>query len=483
MNKGVVYYVISRMLLVEAGLMLVPLIVGLIYRESMQTIGSFSITIAALLIIGLVSGAKKPRNMNLYIKEGLVIASLSWIVLSIFGCLPFFISGEIPSFVDAFFESSSGFTTTGSSILSNIEGLSHSMLFWRSMTHLLGGMGVLVFALALMPSMTSDSVNIMKAEVPGPVFGKVASKLKDSARFLYIIYLAMTLTLILLLMLGGMDWFDASIHAFGTAGTGGFSNKNISVAYFDSAYIQYVLSFAMVAFGVNFNLYYLIVIRQAKKALKNEELRWYFLILLTAIILIVLNTLGQYDSFQKQIREVFFTVSSIMTTTGFTIMDFSGWPLLSRTLLLLLMFIGASAGSTGGGIKVSRIAILIKTAVAEVFKSKEQRQMLSIKFDGALVDRPIVRSVTRYLLVYIGTFIGLVLIVSLDVSDFETAFSAVAATFNNIGPGFGAVGPSSNYAQMTGLSKIALSLGMIVGRLELFPVLVLFLPSTWRKRG
>ena len=483
MNKGIVRYVIARMLLVEAGLMILPLVVGLVYRESIRTTGSFLAVITVLAVLGLLAGFKKPKNMSLYVKEGLVIASLSWVALSFFGSLPFFLSGEIPSLVDAFFEASSGFTTTGSSILSDIESLSRSILYWRSLTHLTGGMGVLVFALALLPNLSSNSVNIMKAEVPGPVFGKLVSKLSQSARILYIIYLAMTVVLILLLMFGGMDLYDASIHAFGAAGTGGFSVKNISVGYYNSTYIYYVLSVAMIAFGINFNLYFLFVIRQARKVLRNEELRWYLAIIAIAVVLLCINTYGQYDSAAMLIRDVVFTVSSIITTTGYTVTDFSTWPLLSRTILLLLMFVGACAGSTGGGLKISRVAILIKTAFAEVRKAKEQRRVVSIKFDGISLDTNVVRSICRYFIVYIGIFVLLVLLLCLDVPDFLSAFSAAAATFNNIGPGLGSVGPVCNYSQLTDFSKIVLSIGMIAGRLELYPILVLFLPSTWRKRG
>lgn len=483
MNRGIVRYVLGRMLLVEAGLMVLPLIVGLVYRESFRTVGSFLIVIAGLTALGLLSGVKKPRSMSLYVKEGLVIASLSWVVLSLFGSLPFLISGEIPSIVDAIFESTSGFTTTGSSILNDVEALSHSILFWRSLTHLLGGMGVLVFALALLPNMSSNAVNIMKAEVPGPVFGKIVSKLKDSARILYIIYLVMTAALIILLMFGGMDWFDASIHAFGTAGTGGFSNKNTSIAYFDSTYIHVVLTVSMIAFGINFNLFYLMLIRQVRKALKNEELRWYLAIIIIAVTLIFINTSGQYDSVFRQTKDVVFTVASIITTTGYTTANFNNWPLFSRTILLLLMFVGASAGSTGGGLKIARIGILVKTAFADIRKAKEKRQVVSVKFEGIPLQQNVIRSVSRYFIVYFGVFILIALLLSLDVPDFTTAFSATVATFNNIGPGFGQVGPTSNYSALTDFSKIILSVGMIAGRLELYPVLILFIPSTWHKRG
>ena len=483
MNKGIIRYVLGRMLLLEAALMILPLIIGLLFGEGMRTIGSFLIVIALLTALGLSMGIKKPQSMHLYAKEGLVIASLSWLFLSFFGGLPFVFSGEIPSLVDAFFESSSGFTTTGSSILTNVEALSRSIKYWHSFTHLIGGMGVLVFGMALFPKMNSESVNIMKAEVPGPVFGKLVSKLRDTARILYIIYLAMTAVLIVLLMFGGMDWYDASLHAFGAAGTGGFGIKNTSVAYYNSAYIEYVLGIAMIVFGINFNLYFLIVAGQVKKALKNEELRWYLVIILIAFVLICINISGQYDSFPRLIRDVFFTVSSIITTTGYSTADFGAWPVFSHAILLLLMFFGACAGSTAGGLKISRVGILIKTAFAEIRRSKEPRQMISIRFEGSALDRTVIRSVARYFIVYMCTFSCLLLLVCLDAPDFITAFSAVAATFNNIGPGLGIVGPTASFAELSDLSKIALSIGMIAGRLELYPVLVLFLPSIWSKRG
>ncbi len=483
MNKGIVRYVLGRMLLVEAGLMTVPLVVGLFYQESLKSVGSFIIVIALLMITGLATGIKEPKNTRLFTKEGLVIAALSWFLLSFFGGLPFVFSGEIPSLVDAFFETSSGFTTTGASILTNVEAMCHSMLFWRSFTHLIGGMGVLVFALALLPNTNPRSVNIMKAEVPGPVFGKLVSKLRDTARILYIIYLAMTATLIILLMFGGMDWFDASLHAFGAAGTGGFGIKSTSVAFYNSAYIDYVLGVAMIAFGVNFNLYYFILARQAKKALKNEELRWYLAIVLIAVVLICINLSGQYDSVSRMIRDVFFTVSSVQTTTGYSTVDFGSWPVFSHAVLLLLMFFGACAGSTAGGLKISRVGVLIKTAFAEIRKSKEPNQVVCVKYDGNILDKSALSSIARYFVIYIGVFFGLVLLLCLDAPDFLTAFSAVAATYNNIGPGLGMVGPTFSYAGLPAFSKILLSVGMIAGRLELYPVLVLFMPSTWRKRA
>ena len=483
MNKGIVRLVLGRIMLVEAGLLALPVIVGLIYRENLRTLGAFLAVIALLLAAGGALSLKKPQSMQLYIKEGLAIASLSWILLSFFGALPFVLSGEIPSLADAFFESASGFTTTGSSILTNVEAMSRSLQFWRSFTHFVGGMGVLVLALALLPSTSAGYVNIMKAEVPGPVFGKFMSKLKDTARTLYLIYFVMTVVLIALLMLGGLDWFDASVNAFGAAGTGGFSVKNTSIAFYNSAYIDWVLSIAMIAFGINFNLYYLILIKQARKAFKSQELRCYLGIILAAVVLICANLAGRYDSVSRLIRDVFFTVSSVITTTGFTTADYGSWPLFSQFIVLVLMFVGACAGSTGGGLKVSRVVILLKTALTELRRSKDPKRALSIVFEGDRLDQTTLRSVSSYFLIYIALFAFQLLLICLDTPDFTTAFSAVAATFNNIGPGLGAVGPTSNFAALSWFSKLLLSFGMIAGRLEIFPVLVLFMPSTWEKRG
>lgn len=483
MNRGMVRFVLGRMLLVEAGLMILPLVVGLVYREGIRTLGSFALVIGILTAVGLAAGLKKPTSMRFYAKEGLFIASMSWLLLSFFGSLPFIFSGEVPSLADALFEAVSGFTTTGATILTDVEAMSRSLLFWRSFTNLIGGMGVLVLALAVLPASTSESVHIMKAEVPGPTFGKLVSKVKDTARILYIIYLVMTVVLIVLLILGGMDWFDAFIHAFGAAGTGGFSSKNASILHYNSAYLEIVLGVAMLAFGVNFTLYYLILIGQAKRALKNEELRWYLLIILAAVVIICLNVSPRYDSVPRLIRDVFFTVSSIITTTGFSTADFGAWPALSQAVLLLLMFFGACAGSTGGGLKILRVGVLIKTALAEVRKSKEPRRVIGVKFEGQLLPDGVTLSIGRYFVVYAAVFIAILLLICLDSQDFLTSFSSVTATFNNIGPGLGTAGPAYSYAGFSDLSKLVLIMSMITGRLELFPVLILFMPSTWRRRG
>ncbi|MCA9764850.1 MAG: TrkH family potassium uptake protein [Carnobacterium sp.] len=481
MNKSVVKFIIGRILRIEAVLMIAPLIVSFIYKEDKVYQFSFLIVMVTLLLISQLLCRGKVDKRQMYAKEGFIIVSLSWIVLSFFGSLPFVISGDIPSFIDAFFETSSGFTTTGSSILTDVEALAHSMLFWRSFTHLVGGMGVLVFALAVMPQTGSESVHIMKAEVPGPVFGKVVAKLSASARILYAIYLAMAAVMVILLLFGGMSFFDALLHAFGTAGTGGFGVRNGSILAYDSAYIDVILSIGMILFGINFNLYYFILIGHIKEAFSSEELRWYFAIIGSAIFLICLNICTTYESIGTMVRDVFFSVSSIITTTGFSTVNFGEWPLFSRMILLLLMFFGGMAGSTAGGLKISRIALLIKSSVAEFKRMSQPNRIVVIKHEKKTIEQDTLRSVVNYLLVYIVIFIALVLIISLDFNDFESAFSSIVATFNNIGPGLGTVGPMGGYSGLSNWSKIVLSFVMIAGRLEIFPIIILFSPRTWRR--
>lgn len=481
MNKSIIRFIIGRILKIEALLMIAPLVVSLIYQEDSLYQFSFLIVILALFFIGSLLCRGEVNKRQLYAKEGFIIVSLSWIVLSFFGSLPFVISGDIPSLIDAFFETSSGFTTTGSSILTDVEVLAHSMLFWRSFTHLVGGMGVLVFALAVMPQTGSESVHIMKAEVPGPVFGKVVAKLSSSARILYLIYLSMTAVMVILLLFGGMNLFDALLHAFGTAGTGGFGVRNGSLLSYDSAYIDVVLSVGMILFGINFNLYYLILIGHIKEAFSSEELRWYFAIIGSAVLLICLNIYTTYESIWMMIRDVFFSVSSIITTTGFSTVDFGKWPLFSRMIILLLMFIGGCAGSTAGGLKVSRVSLLVKSAIAEFKRMSQPNRIVVIKHEKKTIERDTIRSVINYFLVYLVIFITLVLIISLDFNDFESAFSTIASTFNNIGPGLGQVGPMGGYSGLSNWSKIVLSFVMIAGRLEIFPIIILFSSRTWRR--
>ncbi len=391
------------------------------------------------------------------------------------------ISRSIPSVIDAFFEAASGFTTTGASILEAPQALLRSQLFWRSFTHLIGGMGILVFALAVMPRIKSDGVFIMKAEVPGPVFGKLQSRVRGTARVLYIMYLAMTAFLTVLLVLGKMPLFDALLHAFGTAGTGGFGIQSNSVAYYASPYLHYVIAFGMLAFGVNFNLYYALLFRRMKGVFKNEEFRWYIGFVIGALALILLNTRALYESFSEQLREVFFTISSIMTTTGYTINDYEKWPLFSHVVLLGLMMVGGMAGSTAGGLKVSRVALYIKSSIQEFRGSLNPNRRLPLRFEGKSTGSELKSKVFQYLAIYILLYIIFLGIVALDAPDFMTSFSAVAATFNNIGPGFGAVGPTRSYAELSDLSKVALSFAMIMGRLEIIPIVALLSPRTWRR--
>lgn len=476
-----VKYVIGRILQVEALLLVLPLAVSIIYQEQWIYPFSFLSVGLVLLAVGYLLCRKEPSNKHLFAKEGFVIVSLSWILLSIFGGLPFVVNGDIPSFIDAFFETSSGFTTTGSSILTDVEELSHSSLFWRSFTHLVGGMGVLVFALAVLPQIESETVHIMKAEVPGPVFGKLVSKLSSSARILYKIYLSMTAVVVVLLLFGGMNLFDALLHAFGAAGTGGFGIKNGSIAPYDSAYIDYVLSFSMLVFGVNFNLFYLALLGQVREVFNSEELRWYIGIVIGAVVLISANLFTHYESVARLVRDVFFTVSSIITTTGYSTADFGTWPMFSQTILLILMFFGASAGSTAGGLKISRVIILWKTAVSEFKRNAHPNRVVTVKYEGKPLDKEIKHGVTNYFVIYMIIFFALLLLISIDAPDFTSAFSAVAATFNNIGPGLGTVGPVASFAHISNFSKVILSLAMIAGRLEIFPILILFNRNTWRK--
>lgn len=481
MNYGMVRYTIGRILLVQAALLGLPLLVGFLYQEPWPNIRSFLVPMAVLLGVGASLSWKRPLKTTFYAREGFSIVALSWFLMSFFGSLPFVFSGAIPSLIDAFFETSSGFTTTGASILTDVESLPHAILFWRSFTHLIGGMGVLIFALAILPQVGPDTVHLMKAESPGPSFGKIMARVSHSARMLYIIYLSMTAVLTGLLLLGGMPLFDSLLHAFGAAGTGGFGIKNASVGYYENAYFEVVLGVGMILFGVNFNIYYLIVMRQFRSALKNEELRWYFGIIILSIGLICVDVYDRYHNLALMLKDVFFTVSSIITTTGFATRDFAQWPLTSHVVLLLLMFCGAMAGSTGGGIKVSRIAIYVKTSLQEIRHMISPNRMLPIKFENKTIDTSILRGVSFFFMTYMFFFSICLLIVSLDAPNFVTAFSAVAATINNIGPGLDMVGPAGNYAAFSDLSKVTLSVAMIAGRLEIFPVLILLSPRTWRK--
>ena len=477
MNVFMILYTVGTLLKVEAALMLLPAAVGLLYKESPV---AFLLTIAALLAVGQAMAWKKPRNTAIYAKEGFLIVGLSWTLMSIFGALPFVISGEIPRFVDAFFETVSGFTTTGASILTDVEAMSRGMLFWRSFTHWVGGMGVLVFVLAVLPKAEAQTLYIMKAEVPGPTCGKLVARVRQTALILYGIYLVMTVILIALLVLGGMPLFDSVLHAFGTAGTGGFGIKATSIGHYNSAYIDYVIGIFMMLFGVNFNLYYYLLLGDFVSVYKSEELRWYLGIIATAVGMITLNILPQYGSVLNSLRYAFFQVSSIITTTGYTTADYSLWPSFSQTILVMLMFIGAMAGSTGG-IKVSRVVVLVKNAYRELCAMRSPRSVNRLKFEGKAMDKTTISGIQAFFTAYVVLFCLSILVLSLDQQDHVSNLTAVAACINNIGPALGVCGPMGSYAPFSDLSKYMLSFDMLAGRLEIFPMLMLFAPSTYRR--
>ena len=479
MNYRMIVYIMGRILVTIAATMLLPLFISVYYNDG--NIIPFLVPIIIALIAGGAASVRTPKDKSLFVREGLVIVSLSWVVISIVGCLPFYISREIPSFTDAFFETVSGFTTTGSSILSNVEAMSKSLIFWRSFTHWLGGMGVLVFAMAIFSSKDTRTTHIMRAEMPGPVVGKLTSKWQFSIRILYTIYITLTLSETALLLLGGMPLFDSLVHAFGTAGTGGFGIKNNSIAFYNSAYIDYVIGIFMLLFGINFNVYYLLLIRKFSQIKSNNEMRWYLGILLGAAVLVGINIMPIYKTFGQAFRYSFFQVSSIMTTTGYSTADFTQWPVLSQMILVMLMFIGGCAGSTSGGIKVIRLIVLVKTAVREVKLTASPRSVFSVKADGKQIDPGILTGILAYFVVYMVLMGITILIVSLDNADPTTTVTAVISTLNNIGPGLGAVGPLGNFGGFSNLSKWVMSCAMLAGRLEFYPLLILFTPYTWKR--
>ncbi len=481
MNFGIVVYVIGWVLILEGGFMLLPAATGAIYGEY----GAMSIYLAvgsACAVIGFLLRLKKPVKRTFYAREGFVTVALSWIALSIAGALPFSLTGDIPSYVDALFEIISGFTTTGSSILPEVEALSHANLIWRSFSHWIGGMGVLVFVLAVLPMTGGSSLNLMKAESPGPSVGKLVPKIRRTALLLYRIYLAMTLVQIVIMLIGGMPLFDTLCLTFGTAGTGGFGVRSDSIAGY-SDFLQNVITVFMFLFGVNFSFYYLLLIRKRDEALKMEEVRWYFGIYLTAVLLITVDLTrnGVQGSVLRHLQEAAFQTASIMTTTGYATPDFDMWPMSSRALLVLLMFIGACAGSTGGGIKVSRIVLYLKQIRRELRKQIHPRTVKVLHMDGKAMDMNMLHSCNVFLLAYFVIFAVSMIILTLDGFDLTTTFTAVAATINNIGPGLGKVGATGNFADFSVLSKFVMMFDMLAGRLEIMPMLVLFHPKAWRR--
>ncbi len=487
MNKRMVAYILGLLLICEAGLLLFPLIVALIYGDT--TITSFLTTIGFLCAIGLILIKLKPKDTTIYARDGLVSVALGWIFLSLFGAFPFYLSGEIPSYIDAVFETVSGFTTTGSSILTDVEAMSKSLVFWRSFTHWIGGMGVLVFVMAVLPlAGGGGDLHLMRAESPGPSVSKLVPKSNKTARILYYIYFALTVACIIFLKIGGMPLFDSLTLSFGTAGTGGFGILNDSVASY-SPYCQTVITIFMALFGINFNFYFLLIFKKFKDAMKSEEVWAYLGIMLSAILIIAINISNQFGSFFEALHHSAFQVSSVMTTTGYSTVDFNQWPELSRMILCMIMCIGACAGSTGGGFKVSRVIILVKYAAKEIRAISHPRSIKTLKFEGARIKDETIRSTTAYLAIYVLIFCISLLLVSADKTDFVTNVTSVISAFNNIGPnlgprlidgaspGFGAGGPFSNFSAFSDFSKIVLTADMLLGRLEIIPLLVLFTPS------
>ncbi len=479
MNRKMIRTTIGQVMLVEAALMALPLITAVIYRE-FDTIIPFVIPMALLTVTGYLMSRKKPEDMTIYARESFVIVSLSWIVVSLFGALPFTISGEIPSYIDAVFEIVSGFTTTGASILTDVEALSHSMLFWRSFSHWVGGMGVLVFLLALVPNAGNRSMNIMKAESPGPSVSKLVPKTKETAKILYTIYLGITVVQIILLVIAGMPLFDSLLHTFGTVGTGGFGIKADSYGSYNAA-CQWITTIFMMLSGTNFTFFYYFIIKSYYKAFTMEEVRWYYGIFIASTAIFVVNTIHMYSGFFETLTHAAFTVATLMTTTGYATTDFNLWPETSRTLILMLMVLGACAGSTGGGIKVSRLIIAGKHCCNELKKMLFPRSVSVVKMDGKAVEDSVIKGTSVFLLIYVFIAMISTFIISFDGFDIVTNLSAVLSGLSNIGPGLNVVGPTGSFAPLSNMSKIVITFDMLAGRLEIFPLLMLMSPSNWRK--
>lgn len=480
MNRRVILHTAGRIIQLEAVLLLLPLVVSAIYSE-WRSLFAFAITAAVAGIFGTVLILSNQRgDRRIFARGGLVSVALSWVLLSLVGALPFVIGGAIPSYVDALFETVSGLTTTGASILSDPALLDHSMLFWRSFTHWIGGMGVIVLMMAILPAESGRSIHILRAEMPGPVVGKLVPRLRDTAKILYLIYVVMTLVHIVLLACGDMTLFDSILHAFGSAGTGGFGIRASSVGEY-SAYSQWVIAVFMLLFGVNFNLYQLILMRRAHNALRSSELWCYLTIIAVSVVAITISILPQY-TLSEAIRNAFFQVVSVITTTGYSTADFNVWPGLSKAILLLLMFIGGCAGSTAGGLKISRVMLLFKTAQRDFKRMIHPRSVSSVHLEGKRVDDATLNGVSAYFVLYIVCIALVFLFLSFEPFSIETNASAAISCFNNIGPGFDAVGPAASFACYSAPSKLVLSLAMLFGRLEIYPLLVLFAPSTWSKK-
>lgn len=478
MNYRFIAYIMGWILNIQGVFLLVPSLVALYYKEE----SGFAFLIAAgiSLALGALATVKKPKNKSFYAKDGFVSVALGWVVLSISGALPFLISREIPSVFDALFETISGYTTTGATILTDVEALSKSLLFWRCFTHWIGGMGILVFVLCILPLAGGNNMYLMRAESPGPSVGKLVPRVRSTAVILYGIYTALTAVECVLLLIGGMSFFDAICTSLGTAGTGGFGIRNSSIAEYN-VFLQNVIAVFMVIFGVNFSVYFLILVRKPKQILKSEELRTYLGIILASTVLIGFNVRDSFSSIWEALQQAFFQVASVITTTGYATTDFNLWPTFSKCILVMIMFVGACAGSTGGGIKVSRIVIAYKNIKNEIENFIHPKSVRIIRMEGKKVSNEVVRSVNTYLVLYFAVFVVSVLLISLENFNFETSFTSVAATLNNIGPGLDGVGPMENFAKFNPFSKCVFMFDMLAGRLELIPMVILFSPWIWRK--
>ena len=474
-------YMVGQVLEIIAALMALPLLVSLIYLETSWK--AFLITIIGSLLVGiLLTVLSRPKDKVIYSKEGFIIVAFSWILLSAIGAVPFVLTKEIPNFIDAFFETASGFTTTGASIVRDVEKMGKGILFWRSFTHWIGGMGIIVFMMAIVPSQNDRNMHVMRAEVPGPTVGKLVPRLRDTARILYLLYIGVSVIEVFFLLAGGMSLYESLVHMFGTAGTGGFGIKADSIAGY-SPYLQWTITIFMLIFGINFNLYYLMVHGHIKDALKSTELRVYLCIWLLSTAVITVNILPQVGKVGMALNQAGFQTASILTTTGYATADFNLWPNLSKMILLGLMFIGGCAGSTGGGLKVARVILLVRSVGRELRHLLHPRSVAVVKFEGKTVSDQTMASVTNYFALYCLILVGCVLLLGFDKMDTEASITAVIACINNIGPGLGAVGPAANYADFSGFSKVVLSFAMLLGRLEIYPLLIAFTPSTWKVRS
>ena len=479
MNYRMISHILGWVLKIEAVAMILPLICCFIFNEG-AVMFSFAVCIAICIVLGTALTIFHPSNKTMYAKEGFVTVALSWIVISLIGAVPFVLSGSIPSYVDAFFEISSGFSTTGASILTDVNTLPKSLLMWRSLSHWIGGMGVLVFLMAILPLSGSGNLYLLKAESPGPSVSKLVPKVKSTAKMLYTLYVIFTTIEIVLLLAGGLSWFEALTLSFGTAGTGGFAIANSGIADY-SPYVQYVINIFMILFGIDFSLYYILFFKEAKAVLKSDELKSYLGIIVLSTLLIFVNCRDLYATAEETFRHAAFTVGSIITTTGYSTTDFNLWPQFSKAIVVMLMFSGACAGSTGGGVKVSRIIIVLKSIIKEIRIGAHPRNTIKLKMNGRLLEHETIRGVNVFFAAYGIIFAVALLIISLDNFDFTTNFTAVLATLNNIGPGLEMVGPMGNFSAFSPLSKIVMSLCMLTGRLEIFPMLLLLSPYTWKK--